>query len=92
MTDALTTDRELWTRLSRWSSSDWIRRGYRGDIVRVSEDCERALDRLQEQAREIEQLRAKLERVERLAAGNITGCGTCSTILKEFPADVGGKP
>lgn len=32
--------------------------------------------------------RAKLERIERLAAGNITGCGTCSTILEEFAPDV----
>jgi hypothetical protein len=42
-----------------------------------------------------ERLRSALERIERLAAGNVTGCGTCHTILKEeFPrpaADVSGE-
>ena len=40
--------------------------------------------RFDQAATMIEGLSAKLERIERLAAGNITGCGTCSTILEEF--------
>ena len=50
-----------------------------------------------EAVNEIARLRHRMERIEKLAANNITGCGTCVSILEEIAherrvVDVGDKP
>jgi hypothetical protein len=61
MSDAKPTDEQLWTRLSNWGTADWTRLMDRADLIRISEDCIRALDKIQEQVTEIARLNAMIE-------------------------------
>jgi hypothetical protein len=55
---------DLATRLSTWGTADWIRRIHyasgRHELLAISADCINALDEIQRQAKEIEQLKLDL--------------------------------
>jgi hypothetical protein len=61
------TEEKLWTTLHSWGTAEWVRRTrlqtkakVRDVMLSISADCIEALDALQKQAAEIEQLRQDL--------------------------------
>jgi hypothetical protein len=68
---------------------------YEAQIERLNAYIEDILTKDRIKTREINilvpenrKLREKLERIERLAAADATGCDVCVAILREFPVDV----
>lgn len=57
----------------------------RADTARLMHDIEAG-------SAEIERLKGKLVEVERLAANNITGCGTCTTIIEAMKGVIEPTP
>jgi hypothetical protein len=61
MSSPQSTDLELATRLHNWGTADWIRRiTGRDQLLAISADCVHALDEIQRQGTEIEQLKLDL--------------------------------
>jgi hypothetical protein len=61
--ELLPTDEQLWTRLHNWGTGEWVRRKDPIEMLRISAGCIEALDAIHTQAREIERLNAKLEKI-----------------------------